>query len=117
MSSKCHDCDRKDCKRNAAAKAVKDCKSERYGDEWEVLFEVSLDARADCDANRVDWRARALTEAARADAAEARIADTSREARLIGLQANKAQAIARDPFWAGAQKAAQNLLARLEPKP
>ena len=116
MSNICPNCDKPGCQVPDLSKQIAVAHRETPWLETEAEHLI-VDAKLLCQANTVNWRARALTEAARADAAEARIADTSREARLIGLQANKAQAIARDPFWAGAQKAAQNLLARLEPKP
>jgi len=71
MTNNCPNCDKPGCQAaslDALYQAI---------DPWRRPADLAHKrgaAIALCGANRVDWRARALTEAARADSAEARIA-------------------------------------------
>lgn len=65
-NTNCPNCDRADCPTFTMPEES----------EWQNTREdaEAIEAAiADCNANRVDWRARAITEAARADSAEAEL--------------------------------------------
>jgi len=110
MNTNCQNCDRADCPTFTMPEES----------EWQNTREdaAAIEAAiADCEANRVDWRARALTETARADAAEARIAKVielaSKQARLL-WDANCDE----DLGWKeGQSDAGQEILAALGAEP
>ena len=76
-NTNCTDCDKPDCPRREARDVFDAYPSDKAVDgnpEWEAITDAMWAANAVCERNTVNWRARALTAEARADAAEARIA-------------------------------------------
>ena len=72
MNTNCPNCDRADCQVPDLSKRIAKAHRETPWLETEAEHLI-VDAKLLCQANTVNWRARALTEAARADAAEAEL--------------------------------------------
>ena len=62
----CKNCDRKDCKRDAAHLALHTYNGVVGSVLWQDLYTATCDALRDCESNSVDWRARCLAAEAKA---------------------------------------------------
>jgi len=115
MTNNCPNCDKPGCQAaslDALYQAI---------DPWRRPADLAHKrgaAIALCGANRVDWRARALTEAARADSAEARIAEVEAVARRLADFFDRQPSDYRLGLRHGAQRAVEGLASQIgEPKP
>lgn len=80
-NTNCPNCDKPECARK---QAIAEWQAEPIGTPTAVAAgKLAHAAMVACDTNTVNWRARALTEAARADAAEAMVVVA--ESVLIGM--------------------------------
>lgn len=105
MNTNCQNCNRADCPTLTLPTIT-------------AITAESVAAIDDCCNSTVDWRARALTEAARADAAEARIAEVEAVARRLADFFDRQPSDYRLGLRHGAQRAVEGLASQIgEPKP
>jgi len=122
-NTNCLNCDKPECEREALFNNLVHAVDDLGGitidrDAYSILQRRHGLACAACEANAVDWRTVALTEKARADAAEARIAEVEAVAKRLADFFDRQPSDYRLGLRHGAQRAVEGLASQIgEPKP